>query len=122
MQTDLISKLAASGRYENIITAFDVFSGYAFLYPVFKPTAVNTPKLIIYFTTRHAYLPTILVTEKGSVFVLSVIHETFDVPGITLRHATTKHAQSNGVLERTRATIEMALKMASREFRKQWRK
>ena len=44
MQIDLLPELPPSGGYENIITAIDVFSKYAFAYPVSNPTAVNTAK------------------------------------------------------------------------------
>ena len=47
MQIDLLPELPPSGRYENIITAIDVFSRYAFAYPVSSPTAVNTAKVRI---------------------------------------------------------------------------
>ena len=72
--------------------------------------------------TRHAYLPTLIITDKGSVFVSQVIHEVAEILGINLKHATTKHAQTIGVLERAHATIETSLKMASGEYRKQWHK
>ena len=39
-----------------------------------------------------------------------------------MKHATTKHAQTIGVLERAHATIKTSLKMASGEYRKQWHK
>ena len=42
--------------------------------------------------------------------------------GITLEHATTKHAKFIGVLEGAHATKEPSLEMASSEYRKQWRK
>ena len=54
MQIDLLPELPPSGGYENIITAIDVFSRYAFPYPVSNPIAVNTAKVIIDFMTRHA--------------------------------------------------------------------
>ena len=44
LQIDLLPELPPSGGYENIITAIDVFSRYAFAYPVSNPTAVNTAK------------------------------------------------------------------------------
>ena len=72
--------------------------------------------------TRHAYLPTLIITDKGSVFVSQVIHEVTEILGINLKHATTKHAQTIGVLERAHATIKTSLKMASGEYRKQWHK
>ena len=72
--------------------------------------------------TRHAYLPTLIITDKGSVFVSQVIHEVAEILGINLKHATTKHAQTIGVLERAHATIKPSLKMASVEYRKQCHK
>ena len=61
MQIDLLPELPPSGGYENIITAIDVFSRYAFAYPVSNPTALNTAKVIIDIMTRHAYLPTLII-------------------------------------------------------------
>ena len=122
MQIDFLPELPPSGGYENIIAAIDVFSRYAFAYPVSNPTAVNTAKFIIDIMTRHAYLPTLIITDKGSVSVSQVIHEVAEILGINLKHATTKHAQTIGVLERARTTIKTSLKMASGEYRKQWHK
>ena len=71
---------------------------------------------------RHAYLPTLMITDKNSVYVSNVIHKTADVLSITHRHATTKHARTVQVLGRTHATIKTKLKFSSREFRKQLQK
>ena len=87
-----------------------------------SPTAVSTAKAIIDIMTRHGYLPTVMITDKGSVFVSNLIHEIADVLGITLSHATTKHAQAIGALERTHATIKTSLKNSSGEFRRQGHK
>ena len=122
MQMDLLPELPPSGGYENIITAIDVFSRYVFAYTVSNPTAVNTAKVIIDIMTRHAYLPPLTITDKGSVFVSQVIHKVAELLGKNLKHATTKHAQTIGVLERAHATIKTSLKMASGEYRKQWHK
>ena len=94
----------------DIITATVVFSRYAFAYPVSNPTAVNTGKVIIDIMTRHAYLPTLIIMDKGGVFVSQGIHEVAEILGINL-----KHAQTIGVLERAHATIKTSLKMASSE-------
>ena len=122
MQIDLLPELPPSGCYENIITAIDVFSRYAFAYPVSNPRAVNTAKVILDIMTRHACLPTPIITEKRSVFVSQNVHEVAEILGINLKHAKTKHAQTIGVLQRAHATIKTSLKMASGEYRKQWHK
>ena len=122
MQIDLLPELPPSGGYKNIITAIDGFSRYAFAYPVSNPTAVNTAKVKIDIMTRHAYLPTLFITDNESVFVSQVIHEVAEISGINSKHATTKRAQTIGVPERAHATIKTSLKMASGEYRKQWHK
>ena len=122
MQIDRLPELPPSGGYENIITAIDVVSRYAFAYPSSNPMVVNTAKVIIDIMTRHAYLTKLIKTDKGSVFISQVIHEVAKILGIKLKHATTKHAETIGVLERAPATIKTSLKMASGEYRKQWHK
>ena len=122
MQIDLLPELPPGGGYENIITAVDVFSRNTFAYPVFNHTAVNTTKVIIDLTTRHAYSPTLIMPDKGSVFVSQVIQEVAEILGLNLKHATTKHGQTIAVLERAHATIKTSLKLASGEYRKQWHK
>ena len=44
------------------------------------------------------------------------------VLGITLKHATTKHAQTIGLLERSHASIEQSLKIETGERRSLWHK
>ena len=122
MKIDLLPELPPSGVYENIITATDDFSRYTFAYRISSPTAVNTTKVMINIMTGHAYLPTLKITDKGSVFVYQFIHEVPEIVGIILKHATTKHAKTIRVLERAQATFKTSLEMASGEYRKQWQK
>ena len=61
--------------------------------------------------TKHAYLPTTIISDKGSVFMSQVIKQVAEVLGITLQHATTKHAQTIGMLERTHASLRKTLKI-----------
>ena len=70
MQINLLPELPPSGGYENVITAKDVFSRYAFAYPVSNPATVNTAKVIIDIMTRHAYLPTLIIRDKREQFRL----------------------------------------------------
>ena len=72
--------------------------------------------------TRHTYLPTTLITDKGTAFTSRVEAEVAKILGITLQCATTKHPQTIGKLERTHASLKGNLKMASGEYRRQWHK
>ena len=72
--------------------------------------------------TKHAYLPTMLISDKGTAFLPHVIKEVAGVLGITLKHATTKQAQTNGLLERSHASIKKALQIETGERRPLWHK
>ena len=72
--------------------------------------------------TKHAYLPTTLISDKGTAFISHVIKEVAGVLGITVKHATTKHARTFGLLERSHASIKQALKIETDERRSLWHK
>ena len=77
-------------------------------------------KVIINIIIKHAYLPTTIVSDKGSVFMSQVIKQVAEILGITLQHATTKHAQTIGMLERTHASIKKTLKTERGEGKSMW--
>ena len=119
---DAMPELPPSGGYENIVTAMDVFSRYLFAYPTSNQGAKTIAEVLINIMTKHAYLPTTLISDKGTAFMSHVIKEVAGVLGITLKHATTKHAQTIGLLERFHASIRKALKIQIGERRSLWHK
>ena len=116
MQNDLVPGLPPSGGYENIVTAMDVFSCYLFAYPTSNQDAKTIGKIIINIMAKHAYLPTTLISDKGTAFMFHVIKEVAGFLSTTLKHATTKHAQTLGLLERSHASIKQALKIETDIF------
>ena len=117
MQIDLVPGLPPSGGYENIVTAIIVFSRYLFANSTSNEDAKRVAKVIINIMTKHAYLPTTLISDKGTAFTSHVSKEVAGVLGITLMHATTKHAQTIGLLERSHTSIRQALKIETGERR-----
>ena len=122
MQIDLGPGLPPSGGYENIVTAIDVFSRYLFAYLTSNQDAETVAKVIINIMTKHANLTTTLISDKGTAFTSHVIKVVAGVLRITLKHATTKHAQRYGLLERSHASIKQALKIETGEGRSLWHK
>ena len=122
MQIDLLPNLPPSGGYENVLTAIDVFSRYLFAYPLTDASAINVAKALIDIMTKHSYLPTTLITDKGTAFTSTIIAKVTQILSITLKCATTKHPQTIGKLERTHASLKTNLKMACGEYRRQWHK
>ena len=99
IQIDLVPELPPSGDYENIVTAMDVFSRCLFAYPTSNQDAKTSAKVLIVIMTKHAYLPTTLISYKVTALMSQVIKEVAGVLGITLKLATKKHAQTIGLLE-----------------------
>ena len=122
MQIDLAPGLPPSGGYENIVTAMDVFSRYLFACPTANQDAKTTAKVLINIITKLAYLPTTLISDKGTSFMSHVTKEVAGVLGNTLKHATAKHAQTIGLLERSQASVKQAFKLETGERRSLWHK
>ena len=122
MQIDLLPNLPPSGGYENTFTDMDVFSRYLFAHPVTDASATNTAKVINDIMTKHTYLPTTSITDKGTAFTSMLVAEIAQILGIQIKFGTTKHPQTFGKLERAHACLKATLKMASRDYRRQWQK
>ena len=122
MQFDLAPGSPPSGGFENIVTAMDVFYRYLFSHPMSNQDAKTFAKVLINIMTKHAYLPTTLISDNGTAFTSYVIKEVASVLDITLKHATTKHAQKIGLLDQSHASIKQALKIETGERRSLWHK
>ena len=94
------------------------FRGILFAYPVANANAIAIAKVIMDIMTRHAYLPTRIITDLGSVFVSQIVSEVAHILQIKLKHATVKHAQTIGILERTHASLKTSLKLATGQYQK----
>ena len=122
LQMDILPNLPPSGGYDHIITAIDVFSRYLFAYPATRITATAVSKVIMDILCKHTYLPTTIITDLGTQFNAQVTHEIAAVLGIEMKHATMKHAQTIGLLERIHDSVKTHLKAATGEFRNNWHK
>ena len=120
MQTDLIPELPPSGGYEKIVTAMDVFSRYLFARPLSSQDAKRIAKIKFNIMTKDAYLPRTIISDKGSVILSRVIKKVAEVLGITPQHATTKHARTIGMLQRTHASLTKTLKIQTGEGKFLW--
>ena len=98
-----------SGGYENTVTAMGVFSRYLCTYPPYNQDAKTIDEVIIDILVEHAYLPTTIISDMGSASMFHDLREAAGVLVITLKHATTSHAQIIGMLERSAASIKQAL-------------
>ena len=82
----------------------------------------NIARSIIDVMTRHCYLPTVILTDKGSQLRSEVINQIAQTLNIRISHASTKHTQTIGILERTHASLKTAIKISTGERRSMWHK
>ena len=122
LEVDILPNLPSSNGYKHIITMMDVFSRYLFAYPTQDMTARTVGRCIIDVMTRHCYLPTVILTDKGSQFRSDVVNQIAQTLDIRISHASTKHAQTIGILERTHASLKTSLKKSTGERRSMWHK
>ena len=122
LEIDILPNLPNSAGYQNIVTMIDVFSRYLFAYPTQDATAKTIGRCIVDVMTRHAYLPMLILTDKGSQFRSEIVAKITRILEIQISHASTKHAQTMGILEKTHASIKTALKISSGERRSMWHK
>ena len=103
-----------------MLTAVDVFSRYLFAIPIRKPDTHSVVRALMSIFTRHAYVPTTILTDKGSQFTAEVIEELTKKSGIIIEHATIKHAQTIGVTERNHQRLKQILKINVATDSPQW--
>ena len=75
MQISLVPELPLSVGFGYLVTAMDVFSRCLFAYPTSNQRAKTIAIVKSNIMTKHAYLPTTLISDKGSAFVSHVIKE-----------------------------------------------
>ena len=106
LEVDILPNLPSSNGYKHIITMMDVVSQYLFAYPTEDMTAKIVGRCIIDVMTRHCYLPTSILSDKRSQLCsdfVNLIAQTLDV---RISLASTKLAQTIGILERTHASLK----------------
>ena len=110
MQIDIVGPFQ-SYPYRYVLTGIDVFTKYLFAKPLttVSAKAVATALVSMFFT--HSYLPETLVCDLGSVFTSKLFEQLTQLLEIRLRHATLKHPQTIGTLERAHGALKRILKL-----------
>ena len=67
--------------------------------------------------TKHAYLPTKIISDNESAFLSLAIKDVVAILGFTLKHATTNQVQTVGMVEDSHVSIKQPLKIETGERR-----
>ena len=71
---------------------------------------------------RHGYLPKTILSDMGTTFVSDLMHELTKLLEIKLEHASLKHPQPVGVVERSHSALKRILKLNTTEQWNDWTK
>ena len=120
LEIDIVGPLPASNGFTHILTAVDVFSRYLFAVPLKRPDTHSVVRGLLSIFTKHAYVPKHILTDKGTAFTAELLSEIAKAADIHISHATIKHAQTIGMVERTHAKLKKILKISVNADRPQW--
>ena len=120
LEIDLVGELPNSSGYTHILTACDYFSRYLFAVPIRKPDTKSVVRALMQIFTQHAYVPQTIITDKGTAFRSNIMTEIMKTAGIKIDHATVKHAQTIGMVERFHQKLKQILKINISVGSPQW--
>ncbi len=100
MMVDLVGPFPQSGPYTPVLTAMDVFSRYSFTAPFKRVDAETVARALLHILSTHSYIPSKIISDKGTVFVSQTFKQKMTELQIKKEHATVKHPETIGALER----------------------
>ena len=121
LQLDIVGPLPST-LYKYVLTGIDVFSKYLIAVPLTRITAtvIATELTKIFF--QHSYIPHTIISDLGTNLVAELMHELAKLLEIKIGHATLKHAESVGVVERAHGALKRILKLNTNEQWSNWHK
>ena len=114
LQIDLVGTFN-SPIYKYVLSGIDVFTKYLFAVPLTNGSTDTTARELVRIFFNHSYLPTTIVSDLGSTFVSDLMNELAKLLQVKLKHATLKHPQTIGAVERSRGPLKRILRLNTNE-------
>ena len=116
LQIDLLG-LLKSPVHRYVSTTIDVFTKYLFAVPLTNVRANTTARELTSIFFRHIYVAKTNLSELGTSLVSELLHELTKLLRTQLEHASLKHPQTVGIVERSHTAPKRILKLITIE---QW--
>ena len=120
-QIDLVGPLQ-SPHYRYALTTIDVFNKSLFALPLTNVRADTIARELVGLFFRHSYIPDTILSDLGTTFVSELFHELTRLLEVQLKHASLKHPQTVGVVERSHSALKQILKLQTDEQWNDWYK
>ena len=103
-----------------VLSVKEVFSKYLFSDRSTSAHAGRAAKALVSIFFQHNYNPTKILFDLGTSFVAEIFHELSKLVEIQLEHASLKHPQTIGVVERSHAALTLILRLNTDEKWTTW--
>ena len=110
MQIDIVGPFK-SPVYKFVLSGIDVLSKYLFAAPLTNASAESVARELTKMFFVRSYVPKQFLSDLGSVFRSKLIHELTNLLDIKIGHATLKHPQIIGLVERSHGVFKRILKL-----------
>ena len=68
----------------------------------------------------HSYITKRFLSDLGTTFTYNLMHELKSLPKIQINHATLKHLQTYGLIERSHGALKKILKLNTEDQWSDW--
>ena len=93
-----------------------------FAQPLSSISADTVSKFLMQWFMRHSYIPLVILTDQGSQFTSRMLEELSTLLEFKIEHATIKHAQTIGALERSHGLLKRYLGIYENQLPRDWHK
>ena len=121
LQIDLVGPLKSS-QYKYVLSTIDVFTKYLFAVPLTNGYADTVARELVKVFFQHSYIPQTILSDLGANFTSELMSELASLLEVKLKHASLKHPQTIGAVERSHGPLKQILKLNTEEKWKDWHK
>ena len=108
MQIDIVGPMKSPVYLKSkfVLTGIDVFSKYLIAAPLTNASADTVARELTKMFFVHSYIPKKILADFGKTFTSELMHELATLLEIQLNHATLKHPQTIGLVERSHGPLK----------------
>ena len=129
--TTIISRRYAPNRFSRppkvitnkyVLSGIVVFTKYLFAVPLTNGYAETVARELVKVFFQHSYFPQTILSDLGTNFTSELMSELASLLEVKLKHASLKHPQTIGAVERSHGPLKRILKLNTEEQWKDWHK
>ena len=105
LQIDLVGPLMSS-QFKYVLSGIDIFTKYLFVVPLTNGYADTVAREQVKVSFQHSYIPQTILSDLGTNFTSELMSELASLLEVKLKHASLKHPQTIGAVERTHGPLK----------------